>query len=386
MINVMRNIHKIILVFDYKPGSAVTSRMLAFAKGYANEGIHVFVLIPFEEENILLKNPIITYVPVKHNINKNKFLNKYHWLRSYIRTIKSLYDSNDTIIHIYNAPYWGFLLNKKKYHKFYTRGEVPFYAENKDFRYLLREFLQLRESKNSDGLIAQTRNLKKYYSDYGVKNICVANMMVDTERFDKVMNCPKKKIIAYCGTVSAHKDGVDDLIKSFAIVSKKHPDYTLRIIGGFDVCYENELYFKRLLKEYKLKDNVIFTGRVHPERLPLLLAESSILALARPNNVQAEYGFPTKIGEYLCANRPMVITKVGTLDEFFVDKETCLFAEPNNYVDFSDKLNWLIEHPNEAEQIAQNALKLINIHFSVYNETRKVLTFMNNTLIESSSN
>ena len=50
-----------------------------------------------------------------------------------------------------------------------------------------------------------------------------------------------------------------------------------------------------------------FTGRTSPEVMPQILTDASILALARPNNVQSQNGFPTKLGEYLATGNPVAI-------------------------------------------------------------------------------
>ena len=64
-----------------------------------------------------------------------------------------------------------------------------------------------------------------------------------------------------------------------------------------------------LVKELNLEEKVIFTGAVPYTDVPQLLIDAEILALDRPDNKQAKYGFPTKLGEYLMTGNPVVIPR-----------------------------------------------------------------------------
>ena len=64
--------------------------------------------------------------------------------------------------------------------------------------------------------------------------------------------------------------------------------------------------------------------------VPQLLMDSEVLALDRPNSIQAQCGFPTKLGEYLLTGNPVVVTKVGDIPLFLEDGVSALLAEKRN--------------------------------------------------------
>ena len=99
-----------------------------------------------------------------------------------------------------------------------------------------------------------------------------------------------EKYIAYCGNGANRKDGVDLLLKSFAIISNKHPEYKLYIIGK---APSNDSENYKLAEELGIINRVVFTGVVPAADIPQLLTNAEILALARPNSIQNTYGFPT---------------------------------------------------------------------------------------------
>ena len=129
-------------------------------------------------------------------------------------------------------------------------------------------------------------------------------MFVDTNRFNGLQKNTDEKYIAYCGAVSYDKDGANILIESFAKFYPRHKDYRLYIIGkSVEPLVSDQL--KDLAHELGVEKNVVFTGTVDPKEMPQLLYNARILALSRPDNLQTQNGFPTKLGEYLATGNPV---------------------------------------------------------------------------------
>ena len=369
-------INRILIAHDYLEGSASTNRVLCFAKGYRDNGkeVHLMLCALQGHQELYIEgiNIHFFYEP-KCTI---KALRRLIAISRYIKAIKALYVPGKTAIHIYRTPWWGYKFNRKRFNFFYERGEVPFYSTSKSPAYLIQEYIGRREAKKATGMLAQTNSLRDYYSKYGVRHIEVINMFVDAERFKNIHVDKNTNYIAYCGTISKHKDGVDDLIKAFGIVHEMHPEFKLYLIGAFEALYGDEVYVRNLVAELNLSDAVVFTGRVKPNEIPGLLANASILALARPENPQTKYGFPTKLGEYLCTGNPIVLTPVGEIGMYMKDHVNCVYAQPDNHEDFANKLIWVIEHYEEAKIIGEAGRALIDSDFSIRAQTQKAIDFM----------
>lgn len=368
-------INRIIIAHDYLEGSASTNRIICFAKGYRDNGkeVHLMLYAP-GDHNLTIEGVDIRFYG-EPNISF-KPLRRLMGIMRYVKAIKKLYQAGNSVIHIYRTPWWGFMFNRRKYNFFYERGEVPFYSTTKSLAYKIQEYIGRSEAKNATGMLAQTNSLKDYYSKYGVTHIEVINMFVDTTRFENLKIDKSTKYIAYCGTISMHKDGVDDLITAFEKVHRSHPEYKLYLIGAFEALYGEEQAVRNLVTKLGLDDAVVFTGRVKPSEIPVLLASATILALARPVNEQTKYGFPTKLGEYLCTGNPIVLTAVGEIGDYMHDRENCVLAQPGNPVDFAEKLDWVISHYDEAVAYGKTGKKLIDTEFSILSQTRKAIDFM----------
>ena len=374
-------ISRIIIAYEYLEGAASTNRIFCFAKGYRDHGMDVYLVLytPSEVKDLHLDGIKTQFILAPQL--PSKIIRKLVGVARFVKAVKKLYQPGNSAIHIYRTPWYGYFFNKKKYNFFFLRGEIPFYSNSNSLLYRLQEFVGLKVSPRATGLLAQTYSLKDYYSEYGVKNIEVINMFVDTTRFENLKIDKSVKYIGYCGTISCQKDGVDDLIKAFSKVHKVHPNYKLMIIGGFDTIYNDEKYIRGIVSNLDLNDAVFFTGRVKPAEIPSILASASILAIARPVNKQTQYGFPTKLGEYLCTSNPIVLTPVGEIGNYMKDKENCFFAQPGNVDDLADKLNWVVENYNEACEVGKNGRKLIDSDFSISTQTKKAIDFINNVSI-----
>lgn len=228
--------------------------------------------------------------------------------------------------------------------------------------------------KKIDGLFVISHTLKQAYADRGIdKNkIHVINMIVDTDRFEALSKQGNEKSIVFCGNGANNKDGVDQLIKAFALVHKKHPNYRLKIIGPAPKRGDDSGNIE-LVEQLGITDFVEFTGMKSPDEVPQMLKNASILALDRPDSLQAQNGFPTKLGEYLLTENPVCVTNVGDIPLFLKNKENAMVAEHDNIEDFSSKLLWLIEHPAEAAEIGKKGAEVARMNFNAMIEAQKML-------------
>lgn len=372
----MQDIKKIILVGIWYPGSAVTNRLVAYAKEYASTGKEVlFMCRAINNSQPVNLGSNIRILLYQGRCGYFKLWGRFDVYRKIVKTIKNEYINGETVIHVYGLPIWGFMLPKERYNIFYERTEAPYYRAGGGIVYKIQEAIHLYMVKYAKGLLVISESLKSEFLKRGVKNIEIINMFVDSGRFEGILATHETKYIAYCGVLTVHKDGVDDLIKAFSIFHKKYPEYKLMLIGGNHVK-EIIMQLHCIVDSLNISENVIFTGEVPPDRIPFLLKNASILALARPNNRQAQYGFPTKLGEYLATGNPVVVTRVGELDHFLQDRVNCVFAKPDNPQDFSEQLLWVKEHPMEVRKMTEKAKFLIENDFSAKKQSVKALAFM----------
>lgn len=361
-------ISQVIIAHLYKPGSAATNRIIAYAKSFRDLGVNVSLVLGNESHYESPKIEGVTTVMVKVT-NHGKLA------KQLAASIKSLYQQGNSAIIVYGSPLLCWYLPKSKFNIFYECTEVPFYGRAKTIGSRIKEGIKIFLAKRATGMLVISRALEQYFRGKGIKNIIIANMFVDTARFTGISATKDEKYVAYCGTISPFKDGVDCLIKAFSFFYKAHPEYNLKIIGRFE-CDEAENTLRNLVNELSIQDAVCFTGMVKPEEMPRLLCGASMLALARPDNEQAKYGFPTKLGEYLATGKPVVVTRVGEIGDFLSDGVNCRWVEPGDPVAFAEAMGWVADNYQDAIRIGNNGKVLTTTEFSSMKQSKKVISFI----------
>ena len=203
-------------------------------------------------------------------------------------------------------------------------------------------------------------------------------MTVDADRFLNVQKkITKEKYMAFCGSVSNAKDGVDLLIRAFGRVIKTYPQLKLYIIGRAPQKNE-ECSNMALIENLGLQENVVFTGLIPSDQIPQILKDAELLLLCRPDNKQAKYGFPTKLGEYLLTSNPVVVTKVGDIPLFLKDGESAYLCEPDNLTLFSDKILYALQHSDKSKMIGEKGKEIALRIFNASIETEKLMNIIDN--------
>ena len=365
---------------SYNPTSAVGNRCLAYMRGLSEMKISAtfcFLLPDKEKSKVRKEFPhiVVKYFWDSWHIN-NRLLKYVPYLFHILRFRRALKEDDRVYMYDLNdVP--RYLFKKKGIKLFYEKTEHPSVS---NFGSLLRRVSlksHIEDCVKYDGLFVISNALRDYYVSQGIESrkIHIINIIVDPERFNGLGSIKKKRQIVYCGNANNNKDGVDQLIKAFALIHYELPDVKLVIIGP-KPNEDNQNNNISLVRELGIVDKVIFTGIVHPQSVPNYLVDSSVAALDRPSNIQSKYGFPTKLGEYLLSGTPVVITRVGDIPLYLEDKVSAVIAEPDNVASFADGLRWAFSNPQQALLIGERGKQVALNHFSYIGETKKLIDAM----------
>lgn len=365
----------------YCPGEAWTNRVLAYAKGFAEAGEEVVLYYIITDKQRTKPDINIPGVKVVNLWESDGIVAKRFKIVSFLKNLlrfPRLVKKGDKFF-VYGGYEYQLrmaLKVKEKAKVFCEITEHPqIFGQSKSA--LRANDRKIKMLKQLDGLFVISKSLKQYYIEQGIpeERIHVINMFVDTGRFKGLKKESKEKYIAYCGVVTYGKDGVDILLKSFSLFYKTHKDYKLMIIGRG--ANKNEILNLHNLASYLgISERVTFTGQVSPDEMPFLLKNASILALARPDSLQNRNGFPTKLGEYLATGNPVVVTSIGEIPNFLINKENAILAKPGDSDDFATQLCWVADNYEKAKEIGIKGFLLSNEAFSYKVQSQKALLYM----------
>lgn len=367
-----------IVHFSYVPNTASTNRLLSYLNNIpANIEVKVYFLVPDSNKSEIDSLPVNVHVVYcwKRYMSNNVIFKLFAYHLS-LRFIRKHLKPGD-VVYAYNIPHYINNLYKNGVRYYGERTESPEVttSQSRLIPFTLKKHLIL--CRKLDGIFVISTALRDYYVSKGISKdkIHIINMTVDPMRFSNLSKEKSQhKYIAYCGTFANTKDGLDKLLRSFALVSKDIPDIYLYIIGPGSPNEEN--INSHLVDMLGIKEKVIFTGPVLAKEMPQLLKNAELCALARPDTLQSRCGFPTKLGEYLLTKNPVVLTDVGDISLFLEDNLSAFIANPSSDEEFACKLKWVLSNPLQSQLVGQKGYEVALKHFNAKNEVEKLLKYM----------
>lgn len=118
-------------------------------------------------------------------------------------------------------------------------------------------------------------------------------------------------------------------------------------------------------------------GYLSRDDLLSLFARARALLVPLFDDVRSQARFPTKIGEYLAAARPIVTNAVGEIPQYFEDGVDAVVCPPGDALAFGERIAGLLRDPEAAAAIgrAGRALAEQRFHYALYaDELRRGFT------------
>lgn len=383
--------------YDFPTGGASQNRLMGICKAMLSSGLNCEVLVygpdrRNTEENtksfLIYKGVIIHHYALKksHNNPNLKFVGTLYGYFSMIfsilatakkRSIQYIFFNSTSLLYLFPVRLVCYIIGA---HLGRDINEYP----SKIIKHGLECTLGACERlslKLFDIAFIMTKHLVNYYVAYLRRNcrILILPMTVDWDRFSELREHPNSTYtITYCGDLSQSKDGVIDLVNAYAIANETMKNTKLMLIGH----NTDNKYMSRLIEtidKLGISSNVLFTGFVHPDYIPSLLYNSNMLVLSRPDNIQAQGGFPTKLGEYLATGNPVVITDVGEVHEYLENEVSAFISEPTVY-SFAASILQVYNYPRKAKEVGRNGKKVAEKYFSHKSQGDLIYRFLYNNL------
>ena len=252
------------------------------------------------------------------------------------------------------------------------------------FNWFLRIF-EKRMLERANRIIAVSdftrRELNRYYKHYDNK-IRVVHNGVDIHKFKPPLDKRSVKLelglnpdditILSVGRLYARK-GLFTLIESIPLVVKRFKKARFIISGKGQ---SNEM--KKLVAHAErlgVRENIVFTGYYPDKKLPKLYQAADVFAFSTFYEHH-----PFAVLEAMSSQLPVVTTNVGGIPETIGNGKNGFMCQPFNPTEFSDRILYLLEHPQAAQEMALQARKTIVERFDWRLIVQKVLKVYNETL------
>lgn len=215
----------------------------------------------------------------------------------------------------------------------------------------------------TDYIIAPTTRVKKELLKYGVrKPISVIAGGVDLARFngknkdylrDKLGLPKAAKILLYVGRLGKEKS-VDFLLQTFQLTKQKRKDTWLVLVGDGPERKNLEQLAGRL----KISDQVIFTGVISRDEIPLIYSGADLFVFASQTETQG-----LVVIEAMASGLPVVAVEDAAFEGVILDGKNG-FLTRKVQEEFAQKTLLLLENPSLCEQFSLKAREHIVANFS----------------------
>ena len=335
--------------------------------------IEVGQVMAYKYNNVIVVHRVIRKINdyqdrlklVKFLVNKLKNDDIVLW---YCGVFVSFVNTIIDIVHIKNAKFVRDVC------------ELPYGTSEETIKSVkLRKKTLLKQFPKCDGFItisdALTNLVKKYQSSYA--KVIKIPILVDFEKYDLPDYSKNSEFpyILHSGTLYEQKDGILGMIEAFGIASQKL-SYSIRfILTGKKESSPHFLEINNLIKKYQLEDKIIFTGYLSDSELKEYLSKASLVIINKYKTQQNEYCFSTKLGEYLSAGKPVIITKVGEAMNWLTDGESAYFVESEDVLLLAEKIVHAFTDTEDRCKIAHRGKIVCKNSFDYHGYGSKLLDF-----------
>lgn len=218
----------------------------------------------------------------------------------------------------------------------------------------------------SDLLIS---HLKKYVRHKKYLNI---PPIVDFDYYGLPLEKPSNSYFLFCGSL-AYFEVIKFIIESYKRVQSSETKLYLVVSGS----KEAKSKLNQLISSHRLEEKVELFSNVSDEQLKDLYKNANALLIPLRNTSQDIARFPHKIAEYCASGRPIVSTKLGEVANYF-NNSNAFLANNFDVEQYADKLQYILDHPEEAEIVAKNGYKLGKEMFNYKVYSKPILSLIYN--------
>ena len=148
---------------------------------------------------------------------------------------------------------------------------------------------------------------------------------------------------------SAYYDAVAFIFRAMAQVWQGHPGCRLTITGVAPDMVAR-IAAEEGVAGAIADGRILVAGYVDRRQLLELYRAATALLIPLPDDLGSRARFPTKIGEYMAAARPVVTTAVGEIPRFLSDGETAYVCAPTADA-YAAHLAQVLDDPDQAERV-----------------------------------
>lgn len=235
-----------------------------------------------------------------------------------------------------------------------------------------------------DGVVAISTKLEKWARRFN-RHVIRIPILINIEDFLSILPVEKSPSasfqIGFFGAISLKKEGIATLLQTLSHLVKEGFPITLNLFGSIDAS--TQVWLNEFIMHHKLNNSIYYHGVVSHIDSLRFMSRQDLLVMARHKNVQNNYGFSTKLAEYLVSGTPVLITDVSDNALYIQDGCEGFVVAPGDTQCLIDKIKIILAmNNNQLREIGQRGHYVAVNHFDYkiyYTELNQFILGMSNS-------
>ncbi|MEO0895723.1 MAG: glycosyltransferase [Bacteroidota bacterium] len=218
----------------------------------------------------------------------------------------------------------------------------------------------------SDVLAQHVKSLDPQLPTMTISALC------DYTKFEIPRSESPEPFFLYCGA-AAYSEVIKFVMDSFNQLNRPDDLQLYMIISGAKATRQAVYDYADSLE---CRDKIQFFYMIPYEELAQKYRDAKALLIPLRDTIQDKARFPHKVSEYLASQNPVVTTNYGELAKYFTDLDNGLVADSYNLDQYAEKLQWVIDNPQEAKAIGMRGYEMGRQNFHYQSTGVKVRDFL----------
>lgn len=387
----------------YPYGMADAKRRQCYFKGLKAAGDEIKVICcckVFERgydeglpEKGLYNGTSYNYISGKYKHAKyNKLMRGLDWkildpLRTFFYSLKHLKKGDAVFVYLYPLFLQLLILLAAKIKGAKTIKETCEHPSSLRLNHRFLRILDWLEFKlimpQYDGFVVISKNLEEFVNKHKKESAKVIRIpiLVDPEPYDIDFSQKQPPLgvpyIIHTGTMHEQKDSISKILHAFAKLKQEYKT-TCKLVFTGKQSNPNTCKYKDLIEQLGLTDDVVLMGYVSDEEILKLQHFAAFSVIYKSDNLQTRNCFPTKLGEMLMSQVPVITTTVGDAKLYLKSGVSAYLFEENNENQLVQYMQDILSSPQEAGAVAQRGHDVAMYSFNPIAQGTRFSDFLHN--------
>ncbi|RJS60671.1 glycosyltransferase family 4 protein [Bacillus sp. PK3_68] len=227
------------------------------------------------------------------------------------------------------------------------------------------EQFENRAARKFDAILAATPHIRDRFLTLGCQARDVNNYPILEElKIDNVSWAEKENAACYVGGITAIR-GIREMVEALQFTES----VSLLLGGKFVTASERDMV--AALPGWAKVDEL---GYVNREGVKEIYRKSKAGLVVLHPTINYIDALPVKMFEYMAAGLPVIASNFPLWEGIIVEKGKCgLCVDPLNPRQIASAIQWLVDHPEEAERMGENGRKAVETEYNWERENEKLL-------------